>query len=97
MHARLGVEQQGGREWTHGIGWEARDAHTLVIREIPFGTTTESVMTSIETAARKKNIQIKAMHDFTAEKVEIEIALDEEQDPEKAIKALCDDSTDVQR
>jgi len=67
---------------------EMRDEQTLVIREIPFGTTTESVMASIEAAAHKKKIKIKAMHDFTAEAVEVEVALGEEQDATRAVQAL---------
>ena len=67
---------------------ETRAEGALVIREIPFGTTTESVMASIEAAARKKSIKIRSMHDFTAEKVEIEVVLDEEQDATRAVQVL---------
>ena len=63
-------------------------AGTLVIRELPAGTTTDSLIASIEDAARKKKIRIKSIDDFTAEKVEIEIKLTPGEDPKKAIAAL---------
>ncbi|MBI9098485.1 MAG: DNA topoisomerase IV subunit A [Spirochaetaceae bacterium] len=54
---------------------ETKDQKTIVIKEIPYGTTTESVMDSIEAAARKNKIRIGAINDFTTEEVEIEIKL----------------------
>lgn len=54
---------------------EARDPKTLVITEICYATTTESLMRSIEEAAKKGKIKIESIHDYTAEKVEIEIKL----------------------
>ncbi len=61
---------------------------TLVIRELPAGTTTDSLIASIEDAARKKKIKIKSIDDFTAENVEIEIKLTPGEDPKKTIAAL---------
>jgi len=46
----------------------------LVIKEIPFSTTTESIITSIEEAARKKKIKIRSIADFTAAQVERGVA-----------------------
>ena len=60
----------------------------LVIREIPFGTTTESIINSIEDAVRKKKVPVRAINDFTAEQVEIELLLSPGTKPEKAIQAL---------
>ncbi len=54
---------------------ERKDDKTVVIREIPFGTTTESVIASIESAALKGKIKIGAINDFTTERVEIEVDL----------------------
>jgi topoisomerase-4 subunit A len=51
------------------------DDKTLVIREICPGTTTESVIASIDEAAKKGKIKIDAINDYTAEKIEIEIKL----------------------
>ncbi|MGA2260997.1 MAG: DNA gyrase subunit A, partial [Acidobacteriota bacterium] len=67
---------------------EKKDAHTLVIRELPFGATTDSLMASIEDAAHKGKIKVKSINDFTAEAVEIEIQLPSEQDPGRAMEAL---------
>lgn len=52
-----------------------KDQKTIIIREIPFGTNTESVIASIEAAARKNKIKIGAINDYTTENVEIEIKL----------------------
>jgi topoisomerase-4 subunit A len=67
---------------------EQKDAQTLVLRALPFGVTTDSVMASIEEAARKGQIKLKSLNDYTAEQVEIEIQLPPEQDPARAMEAL---------
>ncbi len=54
---------------------ERKDDKTVVIREIPYGTTTESVIASIESAALKGKIKIGAINDFTTDRVEIEVDL----------------------
>jgi topoisomerase-4 subunit A len=67
---------------------EKRDNNRLVVRELPFGTTTETLIASIEDAARKKKIRIRSISDFTAANVEIVITLSPGEDQEKAIAAL---------
>jgi topoisomerase-4 subunit A len=67
---------------------EKRESNKLVIREIPFSTTTESVIASIEEAVRKRRIKIRSLSDFTAAQVEILVTLSPGEDPEKAIAAL---------
>jgi topoisomerase-4 subunit A len=54
---------------------EIKDPKTVVITEVCYGTTTESVIRSIDEAAKRGKIKIEAIHDYTAEKVEIEIKL----------------------
>ncbi|MCB1045487.1 MAG: DNA topoisomerase IV subunit A [Acidobacteria bacterium] len=54
---------------------ESRDDKHVVIKEIPFGTTSEKVIASIEAAIRKNRIKVAAIQDYTAERVEIELAL----------------------
>lgn len=54
---------------------EVKDPKTVVITEICYGTTTESLIRSIDEAAKRGKIKIEAIHDYTAEKVEIEIKL----------------------
>jgi len=67
---------------------EPRDAATLVIREIPAGTTTDSVIASIEEAGKKGKIRLRGISDYTAGGVEIEILLQEDQDAGRAVEAL---------
>lgn len=52
-----------------------KDEKTILIKEIPYGTTTESLMESIERAARSGKIKITSVNDYTAEEVEIEVKL----------------------
>src|SRR5438477_11179121 len=68
------------REYKDGAGGikvrariKTRDDSTVVIKEIPPTTTTDSLIASIEDAARKGKIKVKSVNDFTSEEVEIEI------------------------
>lgn len=54
---------------------EIRDQKTLVIKEICYGTTTESLIRSIDEAAKKGKIKIEGIQDYTAGHVEIEIKM----------------------
>jgi topoisomerase-4 subunit A len=67
---------------------EKREGNKLVIREIPYSTTTESVIASIEDAVRKRKIKLRSINDFTAAQVEIVLTLSPGDDEEKAIAAL---------
>lgn len=67
---------------------EEGDSDKLIIRELPFGTTTESLMATIEDAARRKRVPIKSISDFTSESVEIELTLAPDSDPVKTIQKL---------
>ncbi len=58
-----------------------RDEKSVVITELPYGTTTQSLIASIEAAAKKNKIKISNIFDFTAEHVEIEIK------PARGVKA----------
>ena len=62
----------------------------LAIREIPFGTTTSSLIESILAANDKGKIKVKKVEDNTAAKVEIVIHLhpDSSEDVDKTIEAL---------
>ncbi len=51
------------------------DPKRIVVRELSFGSTCESLIQSIEDAARKNKIKIGSINDFTAGEVEIEIEL----------------------
>jgi len=62
--------------------------NTLVISEIPFGTTTSSLIDSILKANDKGKIKIKRIEDNTAAEVEILIHLPSGLSPDKTIDAL---------
>ncbi|MAM27483.1 MAG: DNA topoisomerase IV [Flavobacteriaceae bacterium] len=64
------------------------DKNTLVIREIPFGTTTSSLIDSILKANDKGKIKIKKIEDNTAAEVEILIHIPSGISPDKTIDAL---------
>ncbi len=64
------------------------DKSTLVIREIPFGVTTTSLMESIVKASEKGQIKIKRLSDNTAAEVEILIELQPGVSPDQTIDAL---------
>lgn len=67
---------------------EIKDPKTLVIREICYGTTTESLIRSIDEAAKRGKIKIEAINDYTAKEVEIEIKLPRGQYAEELLDAL---------
>ncbi|MBS3904376.1 MAG: DNA topoisomerase IV subunit A [Simkania sp.] len=67
---------------------EIKDPKTLVIREICYGTTTESLIRSIDEAAKKGKIKIEAINDYTAKDVEIEIKLPRGQYAEEILDGL---------
>ena len=67
---------------------KVKDESTVAITEIPPGTTTESLLASIEDAARKGKLKVKSIHDFTSETVEIEIKCPPGVDAEKMVDAL---------
>ncbi len=67
---------------------EIVDKKTLVIKEIPFATTTTSLMESIVKASEKGQIKVKQVIDNTAKDVEIQILLQPGQSPEIALDAL---------
>lgn len=62
--------------------------NTLVITEVPYGTTTSSLIDSILKANYKGKIKIKKIEDNTAAKVEILIHLPSGISPDKTIDAL---------
>lgn len=61
---------------------------TIVIRDIPYTTTTQSLTESIERAAKAGKIKIVSINDYTAEEVEIEIKLARGVYAKDTIKAL---------
>ena len=64
------------------------DKRTLVITEIPYSTTSESIKESIIKANEKGKIKIKKVDDLTADKVEIVIHVANDESSDKTIDAL---------
>jgi len=65
-----------------------QDKTTLIINEVPFGTTTSTLIDSILKANDKGKIKIKRIEDNTAKNVEILIYLHSGISPDKTIDAL---------
>jgi topoisomerase-4 subunit A len=65
-----------------------KDSKEIVIKEIPYGVTTESLINSIEAAAKKNKIKIAAINDYTTDRVEIEIKAARGVSNEDTIKSL---------
>lgn len=67
---------------------EIKDAKTIIVKEICYGTTTESLIRSIDEAAKRGKIKIEGIFDYTADKVEVEIKLPRGQQASELIDAL---------
>ncbi len=67
---------------------EVLDKKTLLIKSLPYGITTQSLIDSILKANDKGKIKIKQITDNTAAEVEVEIQLAPGVDPDIAIDAL---------
>jgi len=69
-------------EYADGVGkvlvrakLDTSDSKRIVVKDLPFGSTTESLINSIENAAKKNKIKVLSISDFTTDQVEIEIKL----------------------
>lgn len=69
-----GYEDGNGKVLVRAL-LDTSDPKRIVIREVPFGTTTESLIASIEDAVRKNKVNISSIEDYTAGNVEIELKL----------------------
>ncbi len=65
-----------------------KEGKGLVITELPWGETTDSLAASIEEAIRKKKVGVRKMHDLTSDTVRIELELATGENADKAITAL---------
>lgn len=79
---------RGGRIRVRAKIEEGPKKNTLLITEVPFGTTTGGVMDSIVAANEKGKIKIARVDDNTAEFVEIVVQLPPGTDVEQTIQAL---------
>jgi len=67
---------------------EKDGAKNLIIRELPWGTTTESVISSIELASKKGKIKISSIDDYTTDKAEISVRLSRGVGMDEGLKRL---------
>jgi len=67
---------------------EKEDKNRLVITELPWGETTDSIAASIEDAIKKKKVGVRKLHDLTSDQVRIELELATGVSQEKAITTL---------
>jgi topoisomerase-4 subunit A len=67
---------------------KAKDESTVVIKEIPPTTTTESLIASIEAAVDKGKLKVRSVNDFTSEEAEIELKTPPGVTAEQLISAL---------
>ena len=67
---------------------KVKDESTVVIKEIPPTTTTDSLIGSIEDASHKGKIKVKSINDFTSEEVEIEVKAPSGVSAEQLVDAL---------
>lgn len=79
---------------------DVSDPKRIVIRELPYGSTTESLIASVEAAAKAGRIKIQSISDFTTDQVEIEIKLARGVYSEETVNALfafteCEQSISV--
>ena len=67
---------------------EEANEKTITIKDIPYTTTTQSLIDSVEKAAKAGKIKITSINDYTAEEVEIEVKLARGIYAKDTIKAL---------
>ncbi|MDX9898025.1 MAG: DNA topoisomerase IV subunit A [Spirochaetia bacterium] len=54
---------------------DTSDPKRIIIRDLPYGVTTESLIESVEAAAKSGRLKIASISDFTTDRVEIEVKL----------------------
>ena len=67
---------------------EVKNHKTLLVKELPFGVTSEQLIASVEDAIRKNKIKVTSIRDYTAEKIEIEMVTQKGVDAEELVPRL---------
>lgn len=80
--------ERGGQVKIRARIQKADDNKTLIITEIPYGTTTSKIIETILKANQKGKIKIKKIDDFTADQARIVVQLAPGSSSDKAIDAL---------
>ena len=86
--SRYNDGERGGTVRIRAKIQKSDDNKTLIITEIPFGTTTTKIIETIMRAVQKGKIKIRKVDDFTAEEARIEVQLAPGSSSDKTIDAL---------
>ena len=86
--SRYNDGERGGAVRIRAKIQKSDDNRTLIITEIPFGTTTTKIIETITRAVQKGKIKVRKVDDFTAEDARIEVQLAPGSSSDKTIDAL---------
>ena len=86
--SRYNDGERGGAVRIRAKIQKSDDNRTLIITEIPFGTTTTKIIETITRAVQKGKIKVRKVDDFTAEDARIEVQLAPCSSSDKTIDAL---------
>ena len=86
--SRYNDGERGGTVRIRAKIQKSDDNKTLIITEIPFGTTTTKIIETIMRAVQKGKIKVRKVDDFTAEEARIEVQLAPGSSSDKTIDAL---------
>ncbi len=86
--SRYNDGERGGAVRIRAKIQKSDDNRTLIITEIPFGTTTTKLIETIMRAVQKGKIKVRKVDDFTAEEARIEVQLAPGSSSDKTIDAL---------
>jgi topoisomerase-4 subunit A len=86
--SRYNDGERGGAVRIRAKIQKSDDNKTLIITEIPFGTTTTKIIETITRAVQKGKIKVRKVDDFTAEEARIEVQLAPGSSSDKTIDAL---------
>ena len=86
--SRYNDGERGGAVRIRAKIQKSDDNKTLIITEIPFGTTTTKIIETIMRAVQKGKIKVRKVDDFTSEEARIEVQLAPGSSSDKTIDAL---------
>ena len=86
--SRYNDGERGGAVRIRAKIQKSDDNKTLIITEIPFGTTTTKLKETITNAVNKGKIKVKKVEDYTAKEVRIEVQLAPGSSSDKTLDAL---------
>lgn len=82
------IDYEDGRGKIRNRARIEKQGKNLIIRELPYGSTSESLISSIEAASNKGKIKISSIDDYTTDSVEISIRLSRGVGTDEGLKRL---------